>query len=231
MAFGPSYFPAFLKFKEPDLLKRLYEDILYRDIASRHDIREVKALRELGIYYLSHLGSLFSYNKLKETLRLGSANTVGSYTEFFEDSYLFFTLSRFSYSLKQQYAAPKKIYGIDTGLAECMAFQFSKNRGHFLENVAYLELRRRYSELYYYQTAQGQEVDFLWRKGRQPGGLIQVTASLQNAKVRDHEVGALGQAMRELGLKQGLILTEEGEETIKIPAGTIHVRPLAQWLL
>jgi predicted AAA+ superfamily ATPase len=176
------------------------------------------------------LGSLFSYNKLKEALHLGSANTVGSYTEFFEDSYLFFTLSRFSYSLRQQYAAPKKIYGVDTGLAECMAFQFSKNRGHFLENVAYLELRRRHSQLYYYQTTTGQEVDFLWRQGRDPAGLIQVTTSLQNPDVRAREVGALGQAMQELRLKQGLILTEDGEETLRVAAGTIHVRPLAQWL-
>lgn len=123
--------PEYLKYSDTSALKRTYEDILYRDVAVRHEIKEMKVLRELGLYFLSNIGGLFSYNNLKQMLRLGSANTIRSYISFLEDSYLIFTVNRFSFSLKQQYAAPKKVYCIDNGLMEAVAFQFSKNRGRF----------------------------------------------------------------------------------------------------
>src|SRR5208283_2082442 len=119
---------------DPVILKTIYENIIYRDIVARHEIKDVRALRELSLYYLTNVGSLFTYNKLKKMLGLGSENTVKSYTGFLQDSYLMFELPRFSYSLRQQIMNPKKIYCIDNGIIAAVAFQFSKNRGKYLEN-------------------------------------------------------------------------------------------------
>ena len=223
--------PEYLKYREQVLLKRVYEDILYRDIVARYDIKQVKALRELGLYLLSNIGGLFSYNNLKKTLGLGSMNTIKSYADFLENSFLVFLISRFSYSLKQQFVANKKIYCIDNGLAESVAFQFSKNKGKFLENLVFLELRRRYPEVYYYKTGNGLEVDFLIKSGRKDITLIQAADNLDNEKVRQREISSLSRAMDELRLKSALILTEDTEEEMKLSGKTIIVRPVYKWLL
>lgn len=223
--------PEYLKYKDPTLLKRVYEDILYRDIVARYDIKQVKVLRELGLYLLSNIGGLFSYNNLKKVLGVGSMNTIKSYADFLENSFLIFLINRFSYSLKQQFVANKKIYCIDNGLAESVAFQFSKNKGKFLENLVFLELKRRYPEIYYYKTANNLEVDFLVKSGRKDIALIQVADNLDSEKTKQRETGALTRAMDELKLKSALILTEDSEEEIKLNGKAIIVQPIYKWLL
>ncbi|MFA4842833.1 MAG: ATP-binding protein [Candidatus Omnitrophota bacterium] len=223
--------PEYLVYKNEALLKRVYEDILYRDIVARYDIKQVKTLRELGLYFLSNIGTLFSYNNLKNTLGVGSMNTIKSYSDFLENSFLVFLISRFSYSLKQQFAANKKIYCIDNGLAESVAFQFSKNKGKFLENLVFLELKRKFPEIYYYKTSNNLEVDFLVKSGRKDIALIQVSDNLDNEKTRQREINSLSRAMDELKLKKGLILTEDTDEEIKTNGKAILVQPIYKWLL
>jgi predicted AAA+ superfamily ATPase len=223
--------PEYHKYGDPVILKTIYENILYRDIVARHDIKDVKALRELSLYYLTNIGRPFSYNKLKGYLKLGSENTVKSYTGYLEDSYLMFELPRFDYSLKRQFMAPKKIYCMDNGIVSAVAFQFSKNRGQYLENTVFVELKRRGGELFYYHTKDGKEVDFAVKKGIRRVSLLQVTESLFDSKVREREISALTKAMQELKLKKALILTEDEKETLKVKEGTIDVKPVYEWLL
>ncbi|EKD56362.1 MAG: hypothetical protein ACD_58C00213G0005 [uncultured bacterium] len=223
--------PEYLKFENKDILKRIYEDILYRDIVTRYDVQEVKSLRELALYYFSNLGNLTSFNKLKEILKLGSVNTVKSYTDYFENSYLFFTVNIFSYKVSQQFIAPKKIYSIDNGLADAISFSFSKNSGKFLENMVFIELKRRGDSIYYYKTKNNLEVDFVIRKGRDIIELIQVCESIEKTDTREREIKALIQAMDELDLKSSIILTTDKEKIININNKTIKVLPTYKWLL
>ncbi len=223
--------PEYLKYKEKEILTRNYEDILYRDIATRYDIKQVKALRELALYLLSNLSGLFSYNSLKGFLKLGSVNTVKSYVEYLENSFLIFTVNLFSYSLKQQFVAPKKVYCVDNGLANSISFRFSKDYGKFLENLVFLELKRRKKEIYYYKTKNGMEVDFLIREKNKIENLIQVAKSLSDFKTKEREVKSLAAAMKELKIKNGLIFTEDEENLIKDSGATIKVLPVWKWLL
>lgn len=224
--------PEYLKYQDISLLKRTYEDILYRDIIVRHDLRDVKALRELCLFLISNISSLISYNKIKGLLGLGSVNTVKNYIQYLEDAYLFFTVNQFSFSVKQQGIAPKKIYVIDNGIAEAVAFQFSKNQGHYLENLVFLELKRNGNEIFYYKTKQGQEVDFLIRENNQLSQLIQVVYGFDDKATREREINALATAMNETNCGSGLILTDNHEETLTIHNHKkIAVLPVYQWLL
>jgi len=223
--------PEYLKYKDETLLKRAYEDILYRDIVARYDIKQVKTLRELGLYFLSNIGGLFSYNGLKKALGIGSMNTIKSYTDYLEDTFLISIVNKFSYSLKQQFIANKKAYCVDNGLAESVAFQFSKNKGKFLENLVFFNLKHKFQEIYYYKTANNLEVDFVVKSGKKEKSLIQVTDNLDSEKTRQREVTALSRAMDELKLKKALILTDDTEEKIGLRAKTIHVKPIYKWLL
>jgi hypothetical protein len=223
--------PEYLIYRNPEILKKVYDDILYRDIMARYDIKETKSLRELTLYLLSNLSNLFSYNKLKKTLGLGSVNTIKAYTDYLENSFMIFVVNIFSYSLKQQFIAPKKVYCIDNRLADSVSFRFSKDRGRFLENLVAVELKRRGKTLYYYKTKRGLEVDIIIRKGDAIDKLIQVTETLIDMKVREREIKALTSAMDELRIQKGLILTLDEEERIEFVDKVIDIMPVYKWLL
>ena len=220
--------PEPLKYPELPLARTLYDDVLYRDIATRYRIKEVRALKELAFYLMSNPAGLVSFNKLKEQLRLGSVNTVKNYIEYLENSWLFFTTNVYDFSVKRQQVAPKKVYTIDTGLANAVGFAFSPNTGKLLENLAFLALRRRTSEVYYYTSPGGFEVDFYLPETRE---LIQVSQNLAQPATRERETRALIDALRGLGLTHGLILTDANAASIEMDGLTLEVRSLAEWLL
>ena len=203
--------PESLKYPELPLARTLYDDVLYRDIATRHRVEEVRALKELAYYLMSNPANLVSYNKLKDQLRLGSVNTVKNYIEYLEDSWLLFTTNVYDYSVRRQQVAPKKTYVIDTGLACSVGFSFSPNTGRLLENLVFLALRQRTHDVYYYASPAGLEVDFYLPEERQ---LVQVVQTLDQPGTREREVRALTTAMRSLGIARGLILADENAAPI-----------------
>lgn len=217
--------------QEQPFLIQLYENILYRDIISRYKLTDEKSVRELSLYLISHVSCLYAYNKLKNMLQLGSMNTVKNYIQYLENCYLFFSVKRFCYSLKQQQLAPKKIYCIDLALINALSFKFSENKGHQLENLVFLELMRRQQEVYYYHTENALEVDFIVRKGAKITQLIQVCASIEDAATEAREVNALLEAMYETKLSHAFILTQDKSKTIKKNNKIIYVLPVYQWLL
>ena len=220
--------PEPLKYPELGLLRTLYDDVLYRDIATRHRIEDVRALRELAYFLMSNAATTISYNKLKEQFRLGSVNTIKSYVEYLEDSWLAFIVNVYDYSAKRQQIAPKKVYAIDTGVVNAVGLTFSPNRGRLLENLVFLALRRQSRAIYYYRAPDEYEVDFFLPETRQ---LIQVTQSLAAPAVRQREVRALTTAMQAMGITHALILTDANADPIMPDGMTIEVRALAQWLL
>ena len=220
--------PEPLKYPDLPLLRTLYDDVLYRDIATRYRIDEVRALKELAFYLMSNPASQVSFNKLKEQLRLGSVNTVKNYIDYLENSWLLFTLNVYDFSVKRQQIAPKKVYAIDTGMASTVGFAFSANTGKLLENLVFLALRRKTKEVYYLTSPAGYEVDFYLPETRQ---LIQVTQNLANPTTRDREVRALSDALRGLDLPSGLILSDANADPIVENGLTIEIRSIAEWLL
>jgi len=220
--------PDALKYPELPLLRTLYDDVLYRDIATRYRIEAVAALKELAFYLTSNPASLVSYNKLKVQLRLGSVNTISSYIEYLENSWLLFTLKLYDFSVKRQQVAPKKIYCIDTGLSSTVGFNFSPNTGKYLENLVFLALRRQTRDLYYYTTRGGYEVDFYLPEYRQ---LIQVTQRLENSSTRGREVRALEDAVKVLKIDNALILSDANEATFEVSGVPVKVQSIAEWLI
>jgi uncharacterized protein len=223
-------FPEPMVYDSPDLLAQLYDDILYRDVATRHDIKNTRALRELALYYMSNVATLASFNKLKVSLGLGSVTTVSSYTDALAQAFLLATVPVHDPSLKRRSLAPRKVYAVDTGLANRVSLSFSHNLGALTENLVYLELARQGSDISYYRTASGREIDFACRRGRALDKLIQVTLSLADPQVRAREIGALTEALAEQTLDSALVLTESDREDIAVGKRTIRVRPLASWL-
>ncbi|MDO9230241.1 MAG: DUF4143 domain-containing protein [Syntrophales bacterium] len=185
-------------------------------------------MKELAYSPISNPASLVSFNKLKEQLKLGSVNTVKNYIEYLEKSWLIFTVNVYDYSVRRQQIASKKTYAIDTGLINAVGFSFSPNRGRLLENLVFLSLRRRGRDIYYFLPKNGYEVDF-YLPDR--GVLIQVSQNLHQRETRERETRSLLAAMTTLNLKESLILSEGQAESIQDGGKTIHLQPVAAWLL
>lgn len=220
-------FPEYLKYREDDILFRIGDDILYRDIAVRQGIRQPALLKQMLVYMISNSGKLFSYNNLKKLFDLGSANTVRDYISFYEDSYLLFTLPKFSFSPKKQMANPRKVYAIDTGLARVNSLSFSDDTGRKLENTVFLELRRKYRQLHYHSG--NHECDFIAGKTNQPELAIQVCYEL-NPDNTDREMKGLVEAMNEFNIGKGMIITFDQEDRLEKDGTTIDVLPAWKFL-
>ena len=223
--------PEFLKYEDRDILKMLYNDILYRDIVARNKIQQIKVLRETSLYLLSNISSLFTYNRIKNSFNINSVNTVKKYIEFLEDSFLLFVVNGFSYSYRKQILNPKKAYCVDNGLIDSVAFNFTENKGKYLENLVFLELKRRGEEVYYYKTSANREVDFIIKEGKQNEILIQVSMSIMDPEVKKREIKALKEALEELNIPSALILCDDEEGEIQLKDKDIKIKPVYKWLL
>jgi predicted AAA+ superfamily ATPase len=220
--------PDAIKYPDISLLRTLYEDVLYRDIATRYRIEAVSALKELAYYLMSNPSGMVSFNKLKEQFKLGSVNTIKSYIDYMSNSWLIFTLNVYDYSLKRQQIAPKKTYCIDTGLSNAVGFAFSSNTGKLMENLIFLALRQKTEEVYYHLSPEGYEVDFYLPEKRQ---LIQVTQNMENPAIRERELRALESAASSLKVDSALILTNANEDGFTMNGLQVEIRSMAEWLL
>ncbi|WP_292424962.1 ATP-binding protein [Methanoregula sp.] len=220
--------PEYLKNSDPDYIRTLYDNILYRDIIARYSIRRQRLVRELVSMLASSISLPFTYNSLKKTLGLKNAITVKEYISYLSGAYLFFELSKFDYSVKKQLNSPRKIYMIDNAFGILNGFSCSPNTGRLLENIVFVELLRRESKVYYYSG--DHECDFIIRCGRKITRAIQVCHELNNDN-EDREIGGLLEAMDSFGLLEGIILTSHQEETRKLGDSTITLQPVWKWLI
>ena len=220
--------PDALKYPELPLLRTLYDDVLYRDIATRYRVEAVTALKELAFFLISNPANLVSFNKLKDQFHLGSVNTIKSYIDHMANSWLVFTMNLYDFSVKRQQIAPKKIYCIDSGLSNAVGFGFSPNTGKLLENLVFLTLRQQTKEVYYYTTPGGFEVDFFLPEKQQ---LVQVTQTLENPTTRERELRALAEAVQSTKVKSAMILSNSNEDGVEVNGIPVEVRSTAEWLL
>ncbi len=134
------------------MLRQLFKDIITKDIIVRYNIRDHKTLFNLATYLLSNIGKYITLNSLKKLFSLGSVTTISSYLKYLEDTYMIFSIPKFDYSYKRQLLNPKKIYGIDVCFAKNNTISFTKDRGRILENVIFLELKRKGFDIFYYNV-------------------------------------------------------------------------------
>jgi predicted AAA+ superfamily ATPase len=221
--------PEFVKNRDELYIKTLYENILYRDIIARYNLRDEKALKTTAYFAASNIAKEISYNNIRKLTGLSSATTVKEYFEYLENSYLAYLVPKFSTSLKTQVYSGKKVYFVDTSIAKILGFRTSGDYGRILENIVFMELKRRKLEVYYHREKK--ECDFVIRDGYNIREAIQVTQSLKNPDTRKREIEGLLEALEGYSLNYGLILTDDTEEEIEFKGKRIFVKPVWKWLL
>ena len=221
-------FPEFLKIQKTNILQELFNDIIIRDIVARRKLRNIKTVREMGLYLLTNVGKEFSYSRLKKIFESGSTSSIVSFVSYFEDSYLLFTIPKFDYSLKKQLVNPKKIYSIDNGLSNANSASFSEDRGKMLENTVFLSLRKKYKDVFYFREKS--ECDFIVKERTKITKAVQVCYDL-NEDNKNREIKGLTDALEKFRLKTGLILTYNQTDELHVNNKKIKILPVWKWLL
>jgi uncharacterized protein len=206
------------------LLKNYFEDILYKDIAVRYNIRDLNALRKLANYCITNISNPISYNSLRNLYKL-SLDSIRSYMSYFEEAYLLFTVPIFSYSLKVQEQNPRKLYTIDNGLRNAVSFKFSEDEGRLAENLVFIELKRKQKEMYYWKSKG--EIDFVIKNKDNSVDLINVCYA-NDIPIREVDsINEFKVQYSKLKINKCIILTKDTERKDKL----IEYIPLWKWLL
>lgn len=197
-------------------LSTLFDSILLKDVAQRHNVRNTTDLYNLATYLLSNFCNPISANELAGELEMSSVATTKKFCDYLNEPYLFFYLPRFNNKLKLMNKAPKKVYIVDNGFVQSTAFNLSENLGRLLENQVFVELLRRGyipgQTLFYYRTRNNKEIGFVTRKGTKVEQLIQVCYDMTSEKTRKRELDALVEAAEELHCDNLIVITNYQQE-------------------
>ncbi len=211
-------------------LSTLFDSIIWKDIAKRHNVRNVDDLNTLAMYLLSNFCNPFSANELAEELGFASVATTKKFMGYLREPYLLYYLPRYNHKLKLMKKAPLKVYVVDNGFVEAKAFSVSENLGRLLENQVFIELVRRgydtEKSLFYYRSRNDRETDFVVREGTRVHSLIQVCYDLSSPKTLKREVDSLVECAEELKCTDLTIVTMNEETTIEKNGYTIKVVPV-----
>lgn len=219
--------PEYVKTKVPVILNTLVDDILMRDIAVRHSIRDVNSLRQLTTFLITNIGNLVSANKLVGMFDIKSPVTFLEYFSFLKSAYLLEFVSVFSHSLKIQARNPKKVYVMDMGLYTESTVSTCENLEHRLENLVFLYLRRKYQQIFYYKERG--ECDFVVMEKNVVKEAIQVCLTINDENF-DREYAGLMEAMKNLGLKEGSIVTLNQRDFFERDGMVIKMLPAHEFL-
>lgn len=219
-------FPEYLKKENPSIHHELLSDVVMKDVAIRFSIKNITILNKIAIYLISNVGKEFSSNSLKKMFEIKSVQSVIDYISYFENAYLLFTIPRFSYSYKQQQVNPKKVYSIDNGFSYANSASFSRDSGKMLENAIFLELRRKYKEIFYFKERN--ECDFVVKQKDKVIHAIQACFDF-NEDNKQREIGGIVSALKEFSLHRGLIVTLNQEDEFTIEGKKIVVIPAWKW--
>ena len=203
------------------ILEQYFDDILYKDIIERYNLNSQKA-RDLAIFLITNFTSLMSLRNIRNSLDI-SYDTIKDYLNYYKEAFLFFTVDHFSYSFKEQKTLASKIYCIDNGLRNAVSFKFSKDEGKLVENLVFIELKKKNKDIYYWKN--NGEVDFIIKEKDQ--SLIAINVSYSN-EINDREINAIIESRQQLKkIKQTIIITKEVEKE----ENKIKFIPLWKWLL
>ncbi len=217
------------------ILLAYFDDVINKDLIKRYKIRKSEEIKSLVKFYLSNISCSITFTSAGKFLNM-AALSAKRFSAYLEASYLMFFLKRFSFKFKEQERSPRKVYAIDTGLANVVGFRFSGNSGKLAENAVFLELKRRsyfnpQMEIYYWKSRDQEEVDFVVKENANIKQLIQVCWDMQDINTKKREIKALAKAMDEFDLKAGLIITQDYEAEENYRGKKIRYTTLIKWLL
>lgn len=156
---------------ETEILKTLTDSYLYKDILAFNNIKKPEVLEKLLQALAYQVGQEVSYNELSQLLGIDK-NTVNSYIDILENSYVVFRLPSFSKNLRNEIKRNQKIYFYDNGVRNAIINDFRplelrQDKGALWENFLISErlklnnYSKNLAQSYFWRTTAQQEIDYI----------------------------------------------------------------------
>ncbi|MBN1836874.1 MAG: ATP-binding protein [Spirochaetales bacterium] len=174
------------------MLGDIFNTIAVRDIISRHGIRDVPLFQDVTRFAMDNIGNPVSAKRIADFLsaqrRSASVDTVLNYLAYLDEAYLLNTARRYDLKGKRHLETNAKYYLGDIGLRNGVLGYREADIGGLLENLVYLELRRRGYRVSVGSADSG-EIDFV---AEGPSGklYIQVAYLLESRATVERELRA-----------------------------------------
>ena len=172
-----------------DVLSGIFNSVLLKDVVKRASIKEPELLERIANFLLDNVGQEISVNKIANSLRSSgrkvSNSTIDSYLSLLEDAFIFYKVRRYDIRGKEYLNGQAKYYTVDLGFILSQLHKTTSNRGSKIENLVYIELRRRGYQVFVGRY-NGKEVDFVATKGDETI-YIQVTERIPEENSREQD--------------------------------------------
>ena len=178
-----------------DYLQSIYDTVIIKDIAQRHNLRNVQNLHRIVSFLFDSVGSYVSPTNIAAQLnhksqKTISHNTIIKYLDFLTQSYILYAAPRYDIKGKELLSTNEKYYVVDLGLKNITATnKYESDLGRKLENVIYFELLRRGGKVYVGKH-QDKEIDFVVHKANNEREYYQVAFTVNDEKTFKREVSA-----------------------------------------
>ena len=217
------------------LLQGYFNTMLFRDLAERHAIKNIEALRYFLKRVMQNLTKTTSINAIANDMRSNgvsvSKDDLYNWADWAVEAYLFVRYPKYSRSLVKENQSLRKYYVIDTGMRQAVLMPQSEDKGKLLENIVALELFRRRGadrKMFYWQD--GRECDFVVQREEHVEELIQVTWDIEDEDTRKREIDGIKEAAKGTKCDKLTIVTRERKETIEEDGFRIEVVGIEEWL-
>lgn len=217
------------------LLQGYFNTMLFRDLAERHAIKNIEALRYFLKRVMQNLTKTTSINAIVNDMRSNgvsvSKDDLYNWADWAVEAYLFVRYPKYSRSLVKENQSLRKYYVIDTGMRQAVLMPQSEDKGKLLENIVALELFRRRGadrKMFYWQ--EGRECDFVVQHEDYVEELIQVTWDMADEDTRKREIEGIKEAAKGTKCDKLTIVTRERKETIEEDGCRIEVVGIEEWL-
>jgi predicted AAA+ superfamily ATPase len=223
-----------------ELLQTYWDTMVLRDIieAHPHDNIPVAVFSHFAQALVARTACPFTVRSMVGGMREAglsfTAETIYSYLRFLEEAFMVFAVPIFSPSEKVRQRNYHKVYAIDWALAQAIAPAEGVDVTRQLENMVYLELRRRGWEVSYFRTRQGWEIDFVAvrKTDRSPQRMIcQVAYTVKGKDVRERELRGLSETARHLRADCVTVVTLNDEESLDMDGVHVEIVPAWKWLI
>ena len=230
-------FPDVIKNGDIRLFNKYFEESLQKGVEAGYDIQNSEGLKKLAIFLISNMASEYSFDTLKKVSGIEDEEILSSYLDYLEDIFLLYRVPKLNHLQEsgREKDIPCKIYAGDTGFFKAVYPNYPDSLGLRFENLVFLELLRREKQVFYFRNRK--ECDFLIKEkdSQKISAAIQVSVYFGSPAAREREILGLMEALDEYGLEEGLILTMDDEEVLRIEGKdgkkTIMVKSVWKWML
>lgn len=211
------------------LLHTYLDDILFKDVAVRHNIRQLNLLKDLAVYLLTQTSCLVSYKRLANIYGV-SPDIIQTYTRYIEEAFLINTLSICSVKEAERQRNPKKVHAHDLGFRHISNFSTSSDKGKLVETAVFHALNQKENNgIFYWKKTQ--ETNLVVRQGVSFTQFIQATYELENNDTLKREINALTEAHEAYpNAEKILVVSQWTKLSANIP-DYIKIVPLWRFLL